>query len=55
MPAYLLPDWAGLPGGRADVTCSIDVRKGRVHVIIHLQATVFSYIKLNNVPHKHTG
>lgn len=42
MLAYLLPHWAGFPGGSADVTCSIDVRKGRVHMIIHFQATIFS-------------
>ena len=55
MLAYLLPDRAGMPGGRANITCGVDVREGRVHVVIHLQATVFSYIKLNNVPHKHVG
>ena len=43
---HLLPDRDGMPGGRANITCSVDVREGRVHVVIHLQATVFSYIKI---------
>ena len=54
-PAYLLPDRAGMPGGRANITRGVDVREGCVHVVIHLQSTVFAYIKLNNVPHKHVG
>lgn len=40
--AYLLPEWAGLPGSCTDVTCSIDIRKGCVHMIIYSKATVFS-------------